>query len=152
MSIYENLEQTKLVACRQGMEHNRNYNIIIMNHVDGKFGNGSTYETVADSYFNKERPNAVLLFRTDDLLASERIRGAEKWWAAVVPAMLGDYMDCGELNCTRLAEDAAEHFRCKTDNGESEAEQQLYDMAVDWAQKNEDFYAIGASIQSRRPI
>ncbi len=74
MSIYHNLEQTKLVACEYAKNHNCNYNIIIMNpDVSGNFSldNGSTYEMVIDSYFEKPRPNAKLLFKTDDLLKEE---------------------------------------------------------------------------------
>jgi len=51
-----------------------NYNVILSNPNDkGEFdlSVGSTYEFVADSYFDKPRPNAIRLFRTNDLLQEE---------------------------------------------------------------------------------
>jgi hypothetical protein len=70
MNIHHDLETIKLVAIEYAKEHNCNYNIILMNpDEDGKFSfrSGSTYEFVTDSYFEKPRPNVVLLFKTDDL-------------------------------------------------------------------------------------
>ncbi len=61
MEIYKDL---------QAIEHGCKYNLIIHNHVDGKFSfERSTYETVVDSYFEKERPNVVILTDTDKILA-----------------------------------------------------------------------------------
>ena len=74
MDIHHDLKSITLVALSYAKEHNVNYNIIMMNHVDGKFSHsaGSTYEFVRDSYFEKERPFAVILHRTDDLIAEEQ--------------------------------------------------------------------------------
>ena len=66
MSIYHDFEAIKSMAQYHAKEHKVNYNVILMNPVDGEFGPGSTYEFVQDSYFNKERPNAKLLYKTDD--------------------------------------------------------------------------------------
>lgn len=72
MSIYTDLEAMTGVAIHQAVEYGCNYNVIIHNHVDGKFVPGqSTYEMVADSFFNKERPNVVIVHKTDDLLKKE---------------------------------------------------------------------------------
>lgn len=74
MSIYHNLEQMKLVAVAKAKEHNCNYNIIMLNpdeHGTFSLSAGSTYEMVADSYFDKPRPDAILLHKTDDLIIEE---------------------------------------------------------------------------------
>lgn len=71
MSIYKNLEAIKTIALEYAKNHSCNYNIIISNpDKEGNFSeaSGSTYEFVADSYFEKDRPNAKLLHKTDDLL------------------------------------------------------------------------------------
>lgn len=69
MSIHTNLEDLKAIAIYNAKEHNCNYNIIIHNAVDGEFKEGeSTYEFVRDSYFETDRPNCVLLHKTDDLI------------------------------------------------------------------------------------
>lgn len=69
-SIYHDLELMKQVALDRAKAHNCNYNIILMNPKNGVFDEaaGSTYEMVADSYFEKERPNVILLHKTNDLL------------------------------------------------------------------------------------
>lgn len=66
--IYKDKEAITEIAIHKAKEHGCNYNIILSNPIDGEFGDGSTYEFVADSYFNKERPNAILLAKTDDLI------------------------------------------------------------------------------------
>lgn len=71
MSIHHNLEAIKSVALHHAKEHECNYNIIIFNpDAAGNFNEaeGSTYEYVRDSYFDKPRPHAKLLHKTDDLL------------------------------------------------------------------------------------
>lgn len=73
-SIYHDLDQMKLVAIHQAIQHNCNYNIIISNpNEKGEFdlSKGSTYEMVTDSYFDKDRPNAKLIHKTDDLRKEE---------------------------------------------------------------------------------
>lgn len=70
-SIYSNLELMKMVAINRAKAHGCNYNVILMNpNHKGEFDEsvGSTYEMVADTYFQKERPNVKLLFKTDDLI------------------------------------------------------------------------------------
>ena len=76
MNIYHDLQAITEVALHNAKDHNCNYNIILKNpDKQGNFSmeNGSTYEFVADSYFEKERPNVILLAKTDDLLAEENI-------------------------------------------------------------------------------
>jgi len=71
MSIHHDIEAIKMLAIHQAVDHQVNYNIILMNPgEDGafSFAAGSTYEMVTDSYFEKDRPNVKLLFKTDDLL------------------------------------------------------------------------------------
>ena len=71
MNIHHNLPVITEVAKEQAKDHNCNYNIIISNpNAKGEFdaNEGSTYEIVGDSYFEKPRPNAKLLHKTDDLL------------------------------------------------------------------------------------
>lgn len=70
MNIHLNLDLITQVALKKAKEHNCNYNIIISNpNKEGEFDilNGSTYEFVADSYFEKERPNIKRIITTDDL-------------------------------------------------------------------------------------
>lgn len=76
MSIYHDLELMKKVAIAKSKEHNCNYNIILRNPIDGQFdaSMGSTYEMVMDSYFEKERPNVIVLFKTDDLVRLESLK------------------------------------------------------------------------------
>lgn len=89
VNIYHDFEAIKSVALYHAKEHNANYNVILMNGVDGEFSleNGSTYEYVADSYFEKERPNAKILFRTDEELKFEELRTPD----ADVMAILGGH-------------------------------------------------------------
>lgn len=69
MSIHHDKEGIRAVALHYAKEHNCNYNIILMNpDKNGQFCMGSTYECVTDSYFEKERPNVILLEKTNDLL------------------------------------------------------------------------------------
>lgn len=67
-SIYKDYESIKAMALHYAKEHMCNYNIILKNpNEDGSFCEHSTYEFVTDSYFNKERPNVILLERTDNM-------------------------------------------------------------------------------------
>lgn len=63
-TVHENLEAIIMIAKHEAKEHNCNYNIILMNPVDGELGPSSTYEMVTDSYFEKERPNVKLIATT----------------------------------------------------------------------------------------
>jgi len=70
MSIYHDLEIMKKLAKHEAKAHGCNYNIIISNpNKNGEFDleAGSTYEMVADSFFEQPKPNAILLHKTDDL-------------------------------------------------------------------------------------
>jgi hypothetical protein len=72
--IYKDIEMIKLLAIDQAKKHNCNYNVILKNpDENGKFDSdkGSTYEFVADTYFEKPRPHAILLHKTDDLIKDE---------------------------------------------------------------------------------
>lgn len=75
MNIYHNLPAILEVAQHYAKQHDCNYNVILCNPDDeGKFNRsaGSTYEFVRDSYFDKDRPNVILLHKTDDLLNIKR--------------------------------------------------------------------------------
>lgn len=77
MNIHHNLEAIKDLAIESAKEHGCNYSVILVNpDENGKFNveMGSTYEFVADSYFEKPRPNVILLHKTDDLIKG----GSEK--------------------------------------------------------------------------
>ena len=70
-SLYHDLEATKMMAIHYASEHDKNYNVILANpneHGEFDAAKGSTYEIVQDSYFEKERPNAIRLHKTDDLV------------------------------------------------------------------------------------
>jgi len=77
MSVHHNLQLLEKVALQKAKEHNCNYNIIIMNHVNGLYDAeaGSTYEMVTDSYFEKERPYAIKLTDTNALLKEKGAKG-----------------------------------------------------------------------------
>lgn len=73
-NIYRDLEKQILLAKQYAEKHQINYNIILMNpNPQGEFdaSYGSTYEFVADSYFEKERPNVIILHKTDDLFKNQ---------------------------------------------------------------------------------
>lgn len=76
MNVHQNYDSIESVALHYAKEHKCNYTIILMNPVNGEFGEGSTYEFVADSYFEKDRPNCIILKKTDDILGRE-ITGEE---------------------------------------------------------------------------
>ena len=67
-TIYHNLELLKAYALAQAQIHGCNYTIIIHNPVNGQYNKeqGSTYEFVRDSYFEKER-DCVKLITTDEM-------------------------------------------------------------------------------------
>lgn len=66
--IHKDKEAMKAIAVLQAIEHRCNYNLIIHNHVNGNFDEDrSTYEVVADSWFEKDRPHAIILYTTDDM-------------------------------------------------------------------------------------
>ena len=74
MNPHYNLDVMKLVAVEQAKKHNCNYNIIIHNPdaVTGEYVEyQSTYEMVADSYFDNKRNNVTLLYKTDDLIEAQ---------------------------------------------------------------------------------
>ncbi len=69
MDIHHDFDKIKMLAIHYAKEHNSNYTVILMNpDSNGNFSldSGSTYEFVADSYFEKERPNIKILFSTKD--------------------------------------------------------------------------------------
>lgn len=76
MNIYQNLEAITQVALQYAKEHDCNYNIILMNPDENdefSEANGSTYEMVADSYFDKERSNVKLITTTDEIILQEQL-------------------------------------------------------------------------------
>lgn len=69
MSVHKSLESIKLLAKNAAGNHNMVYVVVIMNPNEaGEFEEqaGSTYEFVAESYFEKPRPNVKVLLRTDE--------------------------------------------------------------------------------------
>lgn len=46
-----------------------------------------------------------------------------------------EYLDCGEINSTRLAEDAQSELNVCTELGTSPIELEIFDLAVDYAIK-----------------
>ena len=76
MDVHHNLDMITEVAKLNAKDHNCNYTIILKNpDENGEFSmdKGSTYEFVADSYFNKERPNCKIIAKTDDLLEVKEV-------------------------------------------------------------------------------
>lgn len=73
MSIYKDLDAITDMALHSAKEHGVNYNVILFNpDENGQFDTDrSTFEFVTDSYFEKERPNVILLKKTDDLIEAE---------------------------------------------------------------------------------
>lgn len=66
MDIHRDLDAMKMLAKQKAKEHKCNYNVILFNpDANGQFIKGSTYEMVADSYFEKDRPNVRLICKTD---------------------------------------------------------------------------------------
>jgi len=71
-SIYQDLDLVREIAILKAKEHGCNYTIILCNPVDSELGEGSTYEFVADSYFDKDRPNCIKLDTTDILIKNQK--------------------------------------------------------------------------------
>jgi len=94
--MHKDLETIKLAALHYAKEHKCNYNIIILNPNDkGEFDPiTSTYELVTDSYFDKLRENAIILFRTDELI-SEEVRES---FEHPLPISIHKLMDFGITN------------------------------------------------------
>ncbi len=79
MEIHHDFDKIKMLAIYYAKEHNSNYTVILMNpDANGNFSldSGSTYEFVADSYFEKERPNVKIMFSTKEE-ATEKNNGIE---------------------------------------------------------------------------
>lgn len=71
--VWRDLKKIKAVALHYAQQHGVNYTIFIKNPSEsGDFTEGSTYEFVTDSYFEKERPNIKILNRTDDLFKAAK--------------------------------------------------------------------------------
>lgn len=73
-NIHHDLEAITMVAVELAKEHRCNYNISLVNpNENGEFSMdaGSTYEFLADSYFEKDRPRVKIIHKTDDLIAAE---------------------------------------------------------------------------------
>lgn len=73
--IYKDREAMQEMAIHFAKESGVNYNLILHSPVDGEFGDGSTYEVVTDSYFEKDRPHAILLTKTDDVIPQRANEG-----------------------------------------------------------------------------
>lgn len=56
------------------------------------------------------------------------------FWNRDIVKNNADYIDdCDEFNTTVMGEQAAEHFGVMSDNGDTDAEQQIFDWAVEYA-------------------
>jgi hypothetical protein len=55
-----------------------------------------------------------------------------QYWTQEMKVNPEMYMDCGEINTTTLGENAAQHFDCMSDEGNSDIEQDIFDWAVDF--------------------
>jgi hypothetical protein len=74
MNIYHDLDLMTEISLQKAREHNCNYNVILYNpDENGEFSleNGSTYEMVTDSYFEKPRPNVKLITTTGEIMLQE---------------------------------------------------------------------------------
>jgi hypothetical protein len=80
MSIYHNLEKLILIALSASIKHECNYNIILINPSEnGEYTEGvSSYGFVTDSFFDTERPDVLLLSKTDDLHAKHLDKNEEE--------------------------------------------------------------------------
>ena len=57
------------------------------------------------------------------------------FFASEVAANPDLYFECGELNSTRLAESTQDHFGVMTDDGKTEVEELIFDLAVTFSNK-----------------
>lgn len=57
------------------------------------------------------------------------------FFASEVAANPDLYFECGELNSTRLAENTQDHFGVMTDEGKTEVEELIFDLAVTFSKK-----------------
>ncbi|MES2287637.1 MAG: hypothetical protein V4547_18220 [Bacteroidota bacterium] len=73
MEIYKDLDKTKEVAIKLHQENKRNYNVIIINPVNGKFDKEqSEYNIVDDTYFLQNRPLIKFVCKTKDLIKDKK--------------------------------------------------------------------------------
>lgn len=54
------------------------------------------------------------------------------FWLRDISKSPNIYIDCGEFNTTVMGEEAACHFDCDTEMGQSDIEQQIFDWAVEF--------------------
>lgn len=54
------------------------------------------------------------------------------FWNRDIQKYPAQYIDCGEFITTTMGEEAAEHFGCMTDDGQSEIEREIFDWAVEY--------------------
>jgi hypothetical protein len=74
MSIHKDLNKMTTLAVHFADEHKVNYNIVLLNPVNGEFDpQQSTYEVVTDSYFETERPNAIIIDTTDSISSRTKL-------------------------------------------------------------------------------
>jgi tyrosine-protein phosphatase YwqE len=94
MSIYKNLEAIIDIAKDSALKYGMNYNVILFNpDLNGNFDPEiSTYEYVMDSYFEKERPNVILLYKTDDLLYESNTNEVSTDDVSVISTLINDNM------------------------------------------------------------
>jgi hypothetical protein len=57
------------------------------------------------------------------------------FFASEVAANPDLYFECGELNSTRLAESTQDHFGVMTDEGKTDVEELIFDLAVTFSNK-----------------
>jgi len=112
MSIYHNLEAMTQLALHEAREHNCNYNVILFNpDENGEFSleNGSTYEMVADSYFEKPRPNVKLITTTGEIMLQEAREAIENGIVSIETdgfpiheLMDSKYLDFNDLDVEKM--------------------------------------------------
>ncbi len=54
------------------------------------------------------------------------------FWNRDIAKYPKQYIDCGEFDTTMMGEEAAEHFECLTEDGQSEIEREIFDWAVEY--------------------
>lgn len=61
---------------------------------------------------------------------------AKSWMNKALTYETNDYLDCGEVNCTKLAEDAAEALELYADE-EATIPEEVFDLAAEVAEEFE---------------
>lgn len=72
------------------------------------------------------------------LILGKPLGDIRKWMFRQLDHFRKDYLDCGEVNATVLAENAAHEFDLYEENADATIPEEVFDMAVEISEQFED--------------